>query len=183
MIVIDLGGDFLKLIAVGVGPVTGTKFGMLGYIAGCMICWTIWGGTTGAFGAAAGGAEGYGRSAAVSDFVQHFFHIKNVSKIPMAKKESKGDEKIQCFDWKGSSRCSSLCNYSLASNAPVLVSLISVAIFVICSASSWLKSWERKLVSGASSASCLDKRKRHLLHCQFQTNPTFGFMLIFLVQC
>jgi len=148
MIVIDFGGDFLKLNVVGADSCMVAGFWTLG--GGCSCCWAIGPGAGGKYGAAAGGAGG---SEAVGDFVQNFFHIQNVSKIPMAKKQNiiSGDEKIQCFDWKGSSKCSSLCNSSLASNAPVFVSLISVAILVICSASSWSKSWDKVIVQSSQA--------------------------------
>ncbi len=69
-----------------------------GYIAGWTICWTTWG----CAGAVAGGAVGNNSSVA-GGFAQNFFQIQNVSKIPRAKKRiiSRGDEKSQCFDWKG----------------------------------------------------------------------------------
>ena len=81
---IDLGGDFLKLMAVGGCPVTDAGSGTFGYIAGVT----------------AGGAEGNGRSVVVLDFVQNFFHMQYVSSTPKASVKIiiSGEEKIQCLD-------------------------------------------------------------------------------------
>jgi hypothetical protein len=87
MIVIDFGGDFLKLMAVGAGPGCGATTGTFGLTAG----WT-----TGRIG----GAKGAGTSVFEGGFVQHFFHIRKLSKVMIAISPNiiAGEENIQCLD-------------------------------------------------------------------------------------
>jgi hypothetical protein len=113
MMVIDFGGDFLKLMAVVAGPCWGATTRTFGLTVG----WT-----TGKIG----GAEGAGTSVFVGGFVQHFFQMRKLSKVMIAKSPNivAGEENIQCLDWNGSFNLSKFCSNSLVSKEPVVVSLI-----------------------------------------------------------